>query len=56
VTFKPEITLGQVVELVVFVVAVVGAVRKLGVMEQKLDILYDWFEHAILHRGERIPR
>lgn len=52
-TFKPEITLGQVVELVVFVVAVVGTVRKFGAMEQKLNTMYAWFVHSVLQRDDR---
>lgn len=55
-TFKPEITLGQVVEIVLFLGGVIAAVRKFGAMEQKLNILYDWFEHSVLHRDVRITR
>lgn len=49
-TFKAEITLGQVVELVVFIIAIVGTVRKLGALEQKLNTMYDWFLHAVVYR------
>ena len=60
-TFKAEITLGQVVELVVFIVAIVGTVRKLGALEQKLNTMYDWFLHAVVYREhearvERVSR
>jgi hypothetical protein len=56
VTFKAEITLGQVVELVVFIIAIVGTVRKLGALEQKLNTMYDWFLHAVVYREQQEPR
>jgi hypothetical protein len=56
VTFKPEITLGQVVQVVVFLVGLVAAVRKFGKMEQKLDTMYDWFVHTVLRREEHVHR
>lgn len=48
-SFKPEITLGTVIELAVFLFAVLGAVRKFGVLEAKLNIMYGWFEASVMH-------
>ena len=53
-TFKPEITLGQMVQVVVFLVGLIAAVRKFGKMEQKLDTMYTWFVHTVLHRDEHV--
>lgn len=55
-TFKAEITLGQVVELVVFIAAVVGTSRKFGAMEQKLNTMYDWFRTSVLHQNHYVDR
>lgn len=53
-TFKPEITLGQVLEVVVALVGFVAAARKFGAMEQKLNTMYDWFVHSVLRREEHV--
>ena len=50
-SFKPEITLGTVIELLVFLFAVLGAVRRFGVLEAKLNIMYGWFEQSVMHSG-----
>lgn len=55
-TFKPEITLGQIVQLVLFAIGLFAAVRKFGKMEQKLDTMYDWFVHSVLRREEHVHR
>jgi hypothetical protein len=52
VTFKPEITLGQLVEVIVFVLGLIGIARKFGALEQKLNTLYTWWEKAVLYRHE----
>jgi hypothetical protein len=46
--FNPEINLGTVVEICVFVLAVMGAMRKVGTMEAKLNIMYAWFTSNII--------
>jgi hypothetical protein len=46
--FKPEITLGTVIELAAFFVVVLGAVNKFGKIEQKVNTMYAWFEHTVL--------
>jgi hypothetical protein len=52
VTFKAEITLGQIVEVLVFLAGVIAFARKLGALEQKLNILYGWWENNVLFRHE----
>jgi hypothetical protein len=53
--FNPEITLGTIISTVVFVATIVGsmlaAVRKFGVLEAKLNIMYHWFEKKVLGAG-----
>ena len=51
--FKPEITLGTLIELLAFIVAVLGGIRKFGVLEAKLNIMYKWFEDSVLHNAPR---
>jgi hypothetical protein len=51
VRFNPEINLGTIVEIAVFVLAVFGAIRKLGVLEAKLNIMYGWFEKSVMNRS-----
>lgn len=48
-TYKPDISLGTIIEIIVFILAVAGAVRRLGVLEAKLNIMYGWFESSVIH-------
>jgi hypothetical protein len=49
--FKPEISLGTVVELLSFIVVVIGAIHKFGVLETKLNVMYTWFEQNVLNES-----
>lgn len=49
--FNPELNLGTIIEVLVFLAAVLGAMRKLGALEAKLDIMYDWFTATVLPRA-----
>ena len=49
--FNPEINLGTLLELAVFMIAVVGGVMKFGRLEAKLNIMFDWFQTAVIHRN-----
>lgn len=51
-TFKAEITLGQIVEVAVFIVGIIGFARKVGALEQKLNIIYGWWENSVLYRHD----
>jgi hypothetical protein len=45
---NPEITAGQLIETFTIVLAVLGAARKVGQIETKLNIMYAWFEQVVL--------
>lgn len=45
--YNPEISLGAIVEIAMFVVAICGLVIKLGKIEQKVDTVYDWFKSTV---------
>lgn len=49
--FRPEITLGTIIEICVFIMAVAGGIRKFGQLEAKLNIMYTWFETVVLRHG-----
>jgi high-affinity nickel permease len=46
--FNPEINFGTIVEISVFIIALIGGIRKFGILEQKLNIMYSWWERTIL--------
>jgi len=55
--FNPEINLGTVIEIAVFVLTVLGAARKFGELETKVNMLYDYWissrhEHARHSEGD----
>lgn len=47
--FNPEINLGTIIEILVFLGAIYGAIRKVTVLETKLNIMYGWFEETVMH-------
>ena len=51
--FNPEINLGTIVEILVFLLAVMGAMRKVGVIEAKLNIMYSWFTSNIVNHRQQ---
>lgn len=51
-TFKPEITLGQIVELFGLFVALVVAARKFGALENKIGLMYDWWVKTVVFRHD----
>jgi hypothetical protein len=53
VTFKPEITLGQITEILGLLVGVLVLARKFGGLEQKVDLMYEWWTNSVIYRGER---
>lgn len=56
--FNPEINLGTVIETCTFVLLAIGAARKLGVLESKLNIMFSWFQTEIInghrHASDRV--
>lgn len=51
VHFNPEINLGTIVEISVFIVSIAGAILKLGKLETKLNIMFDWFQSTVIRRN-----
>lgn len=51
--WNPEITLGSVLETLSILIALAAAFVKFGKLEQKVNIMYKWFEDVVL--GERKP-
>ena len=47
--FDPSISLGTIIQIGLFLVVAGGAIRKVGALEQKLDIMYGWFERNIIN-------
>ena len=52
--FNPEISLGALLELGVLVFACAGALIKLGKLEAKLNIMFDWFQRSVIGTGSAI--
>lgn len=56
--FNPEINLGTLIEIATFLLVVLGAVRKIGALETKLDLMYGWFQRNVINdhiTAERTP-
>lgn len=49
--FNPEINLGTIVEMATLVIIVAGGMMRLGRLEAKLNIMFEWFQSAIIRRG-----
>lgn len=47
--FNPEINLGTICEIITVVALAIGAARKFGVIETKLNIIYAWFQTEIIN-------
>ena len=47
--FNPEINLGTIIEICVFILAVIGAIRKVSQIEFKVNMMYDWFMRDVIH-------
>lgn len=51
--YIPDISLGTITEIVTLGVLVLGASRKFGRLEQKVNIMYHWFESSVIdHKHE----
>lgn len=49
-SFKPDLSWDGLIALGGIVTVAVGALIKMGKLEQKVNIMYDWFETVILDR------
>jgi hypothetical protein len=47
--FNPEINLGTIIEIFTFIALALGAARKFGVIETKLNVMYGWFQTEIIN-------
>lgn len=45
--FNPEITLGTIIEAITIISALAAGLIRLGRLEQKVNIMYHWFDNAI---------
>lgn len=47
--FDPTINFGTVIELAMFLVALVGGAIKIGRLEAKMDLMFTWFQDVVIH-------
>jgi hypothetical protein len=56
--FNPEITIGTIVEVIVFISGLIAGImhinRKFGEIQTKVNIMYHWFDTVVI-RGVIIP-
>lgn len=50
--FKPEITLGTIIEIITLLGIVFGAIHKFSVIETKLNIIFNWWSTRVVGREE----
>ena len=48
--YNPEINLGTLIEIFMFAVVILGAAKKLGSLETKVNTMYEWFQSDVIHR------
>lgn len=46
--FNPEINLGALIEIALLLITVAGVFTRFGRLEAKLNIMFDWFQSAII--------
>ena len=53
--FSPEVSLGAIVEIIIMLIMVAGAFIKIGRLETKLNIMFDWFQRTIIGGSKSHP-
>lgn len=51
--FTGEVSLGALIQIIMFLAAIVGVSLKMGKIEQKVDMMWRWFENHVLSASER---
>lgn len=46
--FNPEINLGAIIEMLMFLVVVAGGIARFNTIETKLNIMFDWFQRYVI--------
>lgn len=49
--FNPEINLGAIIEMLMFLVVVAGGIARFNTIETKLNIMFDWFQRYVIRPG-----
>jgi hypothetical protein len=50
VHWSPEISLGTVIQIGTIILLALGAARKFGAIEAKLNIMYSWFSSNVINQ------
>lgn len=51
--FTGEVSLGALIQILMFLAAIVGISLKIGRIEQRVDMMWRWFERHVLSASER---
>lgn len=51
--FTAEVSLGALIQIIMFLGAIVAVALKLGRIEQRVDMMWSWFEKHVLSASER---
>jgi hypothetical protein len=53
ITWNPEISFGTIVTVIPIIIVGIGAFIKLGKFENKLDLVYSWFDENIVRGAQK---
>lgn len=51
--FTGEISLGALIQIIMFLGSIVAVALKIGRIEQRVDMMWRWFEKHVLSASER---
>ena len=53
IKFEPNVSIGNIIEIVIFGAGVIGAyvglIRRITKMEERVNLMYEWFKNTVLH-------